>query len=210
MAGKRDRWDSSSSEEEEIDNSSSRRQERKKCSNKSKSVDESSSSDDVHANNNYNNTCSSNGVVQVHDGQSLVDGGLEEDLEKRCRIHNPLLHGCRSVYESFERLDRIDEGKLRMKDDVVRDIITKFVLFFNDLLHVGTYGIVWKAKDLATKEIVALKQIKFDAEMTKEGFPMAALREINVLLELSHENIVTVREMVVGDSSDQVFMVMEW
>jgi len=77
-------------------------------------------------------------------------------------------------------------------------------------LHVGTYGIVWKAKDLATKEIVALKQIKFDAEMTKEGFPMAALREINVLLELSHENIVTVREMVVGDSSDQVFMVMEW
>jgi len=123
MAGKRDRWDSSSSEEEETDNSSSRRQERKKCSNKFKSVKESSSNDDVR-NNNYQDTRSNSGVVQVHDGQSLVEGGLGEDLEKRCRIHNPLLHGCRSVYESFERLDRIDEGKLRMKNDVVRDRVT--------------------------------------------------------------------------------------
>ena len=124
MAGKRDRWDSSSSEEEEIDNSSSRRQERKKCSNKFKSVKESSSNDDDVRNNNYQDTCSNSGIVQVHDGQSLVEGGLGEDLEKRCRIHNPLLHGCRSVYESFERLDRIDEGKLRMKNDVVRDRVT--------------------------------------------------------------------------------------
>lgn len=38
---------------------------------------------------------------------------------------------------------------------------------------------------------------------------MAALREIGVLLALSHECIVTVREMVVGDSFDKVFMVME-
>ena len=96
--------------------------------------------------------------------------------------HNPLLQGCRSVYDCYERLDRLDEG---------------------------TYGIVWKAKDLATDDIVALKQIKFDAEMTKEGFPVTALREISVLLSLSHESIVGVKEMVVGSTSDKVFMVME-
>jgi serine/threonine protein kinase len=61
----------------------------------------------------------------------------------------------------------------------------------------------------ATNEIVALKQIKFDSEMTKEGFPVTALREINVLLSLSHECVVSVREMVVGNSFDKVFMVME-
>jgi len=61
----------------------------------------------------------------------------------------------------------------------------------------------------ATKQVVALKQIKFDEEMTKEGFPVTALREINVLLSLSHENVVSVREMVVGSSFDKVFMVME-
>jgi cell division cycle 2-like protein len=54
-----------------------------------------------------------------------------------------------------------------------------------------------------------LKQIKFDSEMTKEGFPVTALREISVLLSLSHENVVSVREMVVGSSFDKVFMVME-
>ena len=73
----------------------------------------------------------------------------------------------------------------------------------------------WKNKNkmffgsAATDEIVALKQIKFQQELIKEGFPMAALREIGVLLALSHECIVTVREMVVGDSFDKVFMVME-
>lgn len=56
---------------------------------------------------------------------------------------------------------------------------------------------------------MALKQIKFDDEMTKEGFPVTALREISVLLSLSHENVVSVREMCVGSSFDKVFMVME-
>lgn len=97
-------------------------------------------------------------------------------------LYNPLLQGCRSVYDCYERLDKIDEG---------------------------TYGVVYRAKDLATKEIVALKQIKFDASLKKEGFPMAALREIGVLLALSHESIVTVKEMVVGDDFDKVFMVMD-
>jgi cell division cycle 2-like len=97
--------------------------------------------------------------------------------------HNPLLHGCRSVYDTYERLDRVSEG---------------------------TYGIVYRARDLATREIVALKQIKFDKEMTKEGFPVTALRECSVLLAMAHENVVSVREMVVGDALDQVFMVMEF
>ena len=97
-------------------------------------------------------------------------------------LHNPLLHGCRSVYDSYERISHLDEG---------------------------TYGVVWKARDNATQEIVAIKQIKFDNDMIKEGFPISALREIGVLLSLSHDSIVTVREMVVGSSPDKVFMVME-
>jgi len=97
--------------------------------------------------------------------------------------HNPLLQGCRSVYANYERLCRISEG---------------------------TFGVVWKAKDLATNEVVALKQIKFDADIITEGFPISALREISVLLSFNHECIVTVREMVVGDALDKVFMVMEY
>ena len=44
----------------------------------------------------------------------------------------------------------------------------------------------------------------------KEGFPITALRETNVLLALRHPNIVRVREMVVGKKADQVFMVMDY
>ena len=78
----------------------------------------------------------------------------------------------------------------------------------------GTYGIVWKAKNLITREIFALKQIKFEDQQQQlkvQGFPVTALREINVLLALSsHENIVSVKEMVVGSGFDKVFMVMEF
>jgi len=107
---------------------------------------------------------------------------LKASLPPALRLHNPLLHGCRSVYESYERISHLDEG---------------------------TYGVVWKAQENSTGEIVAIKQIKFDSELTKEGFPVSALREIGVLLSLSHECIVTVREMVVGNTADKVFMVME-
>jgi len=39
---------------------------------------------------------------------------------------------------------------------------------------------------------------------------MAALREINVLLDLVHPNIVRVSEMVTGRDISKIFMVMEY
>ena len=98
------------------------------------------------------------------------------------RTHNSLLQGCRSIYTSYERLSHLDEG---------------------------SYGVVWKAKCLKTNDVVAIKQIKFDNELTKDGFPISALREISVLLSLSHTNIIPVYEMVIGSTPDKVFMVME-
>ena len=70
---------------------------------------------------------------------------------------------------------------------------------------------MFRAKDKQTGEEVALKQIKFDARYTsKVGFPITALRETNILLALSHPNIVQVKEMVVGSSVDKIYMVMEY
>lgn len=52
----------------------------------------------------------------------------------------------------------------------------------------GTYGIVYKARDLQTDQTVALKKVRMDA--WEEGVPATAMREISVLKEVPHKNIV--------------------
>ncbi|XP_041978797.1 cyclin-dependent kinase 12 isoform X2 [Aricia agestis] len=58
----------------------------------------------------------------------------------------------------------------------------------------GTYGQVYKAKDKNTGQLVALKKVRLENE--KEGFPITAVREIKILRQLNHRNIVNLREIV--------------
>ncbi|XP_043232040.1 cyclin-dependent kinase 12-like isoform X2 [Amphibalanus amphitrite] len=58
----------------------------------------------------------------------------------------------------------------------------------------GTYGQVYKAKNLDTGEVVALKKVRLENE--KEGFPITAVREIKILRQLNHRNIVNIKEIV--------------
>lgn len=53
----------------------------------------------------------------------------------------------------------------------------------------GTYGSVYKASVKDTGQIVALKKIKLN-DSEEYGVPASALREIALLLELNHPNIV--------------------
>jgi cyclin-dependent kinase len=55
-------------------------------------------------------------------------------------------------------------------------------------------GIVYKAKDRVTGDIVALKKIRLEAE--DEGIPSTAIREISLLKELQHPNIVRLYDVV--------------
>jgi cell division cycle 2-like protein len=67
---------------------------------------------------------------------------------------------------------------------------------------------VFRARCKSTGDIVALKKLKMDKE--KNGFPITSLREIQTLMTVPHENIVRVREVVVGDTLTQVFIVMDF
>ncbi|XP_064401828.1 cyclin-dependent kinase 5-like [Halichondria panicea] len=58
----------------------------------------------------------------------------------------------------------------------------------------GTYGTVYKAKDHESGEIVALKVVRLDED--DEGVPSAALREICLLKELKHKNIVCLLDVL--------------
>jgi serine/threonine protein kinase len=53
----------------------------------------------------------------------------------------------------------------------------------------GTYGVVYLAEDnLHDKRLVALKKIRLESE--EEGIPSTAIREVSILRELKHDNIV--------------------
>jgi len=63
----------------------------------------------------------------------------------------------------------------------------------------GTYGSVYKAKDRLTNELVAMKKIRMTNE--KEGFPITAIREIKLLRDMDHENVVKLKEVVSSKES---------
>lgn len=85
----------------------------------------------------------------------------------------PYLRACRHV-DCFERLNHIEEG---------------------------SYGIVFRARDKETDQVVALKKLKLQPE--NGGFPVTSLREIHALMTIKHPNIVNVREIVMGNHMDQ-------
>lgn len=58
----------------------------------------------------------------------------------------------------------------------------------------GAYGIVYKAKNRSSGELVALKKIRLEAE--DEGIPSTAIREISILKELEHPNIVRLHDVI--------------
>ncbi|XP_064077991.1 cyclin-dependent kinase 10-like [Macrobrachium nipponense] len=91
-----------------------------------------------------------------------------------------LFGSCRFVGE-FEKLNRIGEG---------------------------TYGVVYRARDSKSNEIVALKKMRMEKE--KDGMPVSGLREIILLQKCKHPNIVALKEVVVGRSLESIFLVMEY
>jgi serine/threonine protein kinase len=82
--------------------------------------------------------------------------------------------GCRDVNELYEKIMKVGSG---------------------------TYGEVNKAKQKSDPtKIVALKKIKDDTE--NEGFPITALREISILQQCDHPNIVQLLDIVVSKVSE--------
>lgn len=73
----------------------------------------------------------------------------------------------------------------------------------------GTYGVVYKARDLTTKDqrVVALKKIRLEAE--DEGVPSTAIREISLLKEMNDPNIVRLLNIVHADGH-KLYLVFEF
>ncbi|KAJ3224442.1 hypothetical protein HK099_008462 [Clydaea vesicula] len=104
-----------------------------------------------------------------------------KDMKKKSfRMFNSsnLLNG---PVDNYENLNRIDEG---------------------------SYGIVYRARNRETGEIVALKKLKLEKE--KNGFPITSLREIYTLMLAKHPNLVDVKEILVKPEGTGIFIAMEF
>lgn len=75
-----------------------------------------------------------------------------------------------------------------------------------DKIGEGTYGVVYKAIERASGNVVAVKKIRLESE--EEGVPSTAIREISVLKELHHENIVTLLDVIHSDT--KLYLVFEF
>jgi cyclin-dependent kinase 12/13 len=72
----------------------------------------------------------------------------------------------------------------------------------------GTYSNVYKARDLETGKIVALKKVRFD-NLEPESVRFMA-REIQVLRRLDHPNVVKLEGLVTSRMSCSLYLVFEY
>merc|ERR1719251_159778 len=83
-------------------------------------------------------------------------------------------------------------GGIRMEDFVKLEKIGE-----------GTYGVVFKGRNKKTGEIVAMKKIRLESE--EEGVPSTAIREISLLKELQHPNIVLLQDVLMQEARLYLF-----
>ena len=72
----------------------------------------------------------------------------------------------------------------------------------------GAYGVVFRARDKRDQSVVALKKVKLSShDSDEDGVPSSSLREIGLLKDLKHPNVLRLLEIQICESS--LYLVFE-
>lgn len=94
-----------------------------------------------------------------------------------------------------------------MSEEIEAHVLKKYEIL--QKLGKGAYGIVWKAIDRKTREIVALKK-NFDAFQNATD-AQRTFREILFLQELSgHENIIRLLNVIRAENDRDIYLVFDY
>eukprot|EP00405_Crypthecodinium_cohnii_P023599 CAMPEP_0206495148 /NCGR_PEP_ID=MMETSP0324_2-20121206/48265_1 /ASSEMBLY_ACC=CAM_ASM_000836 /TAXON_ID=2866 /ORGANISM="Crypthecodinium cohnii, Strain Seligo" /LENGTH=417 /DNA_ID=CAMNT_0053979167 /DNA_START=21 /DNA_END=1274 /DNA_ORIENTATION=- len=94
-----------------------------------------------------------------------------------------------------------------MSEEIDRHVLRKYEIV--QKLGRGAYGIVWKAIDKKTREVVALKKC-FDAFQNATD-AQRTFREIMFLQELNgHENIVRLTNVLKADNDQDIYLICDY
>lgn len=75
-----------------------------------------------------------------------------------------------------------------------------------EMLGHGAYGRVYKARDTHNGTYIAMKKMNIDLE--REGVPTTTLREVALLKELNHPNIVRLHDVIVTEK--KLYLIFEF
>ncbi|KAF6292616.1 cyclin dependent kinase 18 [Rhinolophus ferrumequinum] len=109
-----------------------------------------------------------------------MDIRLPQEFLQKLQLENPDLPKPLSRTSRRASLSDIGFGKL--------ETYVKL-----DKLGEGTYATVFKGRSKLTENLVALKEIRLEHE---EGAPCTAIREVSLLKNLKHANIVTLHDLI--------------
>ena len=94
-----------------------------------------------------------------------------------------------------------------MSDDIDRHVQKRYEIV--QKLGKGAYGIVWRAVDKKSKDVVALKKI-FDAFQNATD-AQRTFREIEFLKQMGgHEHIITLTNVLKADNDRDIYLVFEY
>jgi len=94
-----------------------------------------------------------------------------------------------------------------MSEEIDKHVLRKYEVA--QKLGKGAYGIVWKAHDKKTKEVVALKKI-FDAFQNATD-AQRTYREVIFLNQMgNHENIVQLQNVLKADNDRDIYLIFEY
>lgn len=152
-------------------------------------------------------------ALEASQQQANGDQQQQQDLEHRPAKRRRLSAGRDGGASAVEEKNNTSAKTLRFDGGTwgrSRSVETYDKL--NDIEE-GTYGWVARATQRATGKVVALKRLKLEPG-DRNGLPVTGLREIQILRECRHRNIVAMEEVVVGEQTtkpdNSIFIVLEF
>jgi len=95
--------------------------------------------------------------------------------------------------DAFEQKDKFGYGRIQDFKSIHQ-------------LGEGAYGVVYKGVNEKTGEVIALKKIKLETQ--SEGVPSTTIREISVLREIDHPNVVKLKDVIM--CPNKMYLVFEF
>eukprot|EP00252_Welwitschia_mirabilis_P018752 TRINITY_DN4185_c0_g4_i1.p1 TRINITY_DN4185_c0_g4~~TRINITY_DN4185_c0_g4_i1.p1 ORF type:complete len:731 (-),score=158.97 TRINITY_DN4185_c0_g4_i1:416-2608(-) len=154
------------------------------------------------------------GQGKKQSGRFEVHLGVEEGLKQNCRGGNVDSVRYPNPPKCYTEAEQVAAGwpswLTTVACEAIRGWIPRKADSFEklDKIGQGTYSNVYKARDLDSGKIVALKKVRFD-NLEPESVRFMA-REIQVLRRLNHPNVIRLEGLVTSRMSCSLYLVFEY